>query len=237
MKIVSVNIEGNKHLPKIKNLLQLERPDIVFLQEVYESDVAYLKNILGGEIYFVPMCFKQNMNCQQGTAIISLLPTQFTTEYLSDTKTVGVYKSGTFTERFASQNFHVSFAEVTESDGNVYRFANTHLPVTPEGSVTEYQLNMIEKLLSVLSSKEDCVLVGDSNAPRGKEAFSNIAARYKDNIPATCESSLDNDLHRAAPLQLMVDMLFTSPEYTATKVKVVCGVSDHCAVCAEVNRV
>ncbi len=75
-----------------------------------------------------------------------------------------------------------------------------------------------------------------------------IAAKYKDNIPAEYVWSLDMGLHRAANggLQegaaaqglpgLMVDGLFSTPEYTISDVRMHDGISDHCAIVAQVTK-
>jgi hypothetical protein len=74
------------------------------------------------------------------------------------------------------------------------------------------------------------------NAPRGKESFSRLAKKYKDNIPPEYKTSIDQNLHKVKGIQFMVDGLFTTPSYKASDVKLVDGVSDHMAVVAEITK-
>ena len=86
-------------------------------------------------------------------------------------------------------------------------------------------------------------MCGDFNAPRGGEIFSALATRWHDNIPGTYHTSLDLSLHKAGKVDgerlatLMVDGLFTTPGYRTSRVELVPGVSDHCAIVAEVAYV
>ncbi len=90
--------------------------------------------------------------------------------------------------------------------------------------------------MGLLDAEEGFVLCGDFNAPRGGEIFSELAARYRDNIPAQYTTSIDASLHRAGDLQLMVDGIFTTPEYQASSVLLHSGVSDHYAVTADITK-
>lgn len=99
------------------------------------------------------------------------------------------------------------------------------------------QQRLLPKLLETLGSFPELILAGDFNAPRGGEVFGTIAARYKDNIPPEYKTSIDGGLHRAGKLEYMVDGLFTTPQYIASKVRLIDGVSDHMAIVAEINRV
>ncbi len=128
------------------------------------------------------------------------------------------------------------FAEI--SDGKeTYKVATTHLPVTHHGEVTPFQLQIVDSLLATLAGLGDFIFCGDTNAPRGKEAFDRVARKYKDNIPVECETSLDQNLHRVKGLQYMVDALFTTHAYKASQVKLADGVSDHMAILANITKI
>ena len=87
-----------------------------------------------------------------------------------------------------------------------------------------------------MGNQSSFVLTGDFNAPRGGEIFAELASRYKDNIPNHYQSSLDPDLHRVKNLKLMVDGLFSTPDYNLGEVRLINGVSDHLAVAAKVSK-
>lgn len=237
MKIVSVNIEGTKHIPKIIALVEREKPDVLFLQEVCEKNIETFFKLMGGSFSFASMAFRDVVDNKIGVAVFSKLPTIYKQHVLKEADcTVIQYAPATFKDRFLSQSYCAIEALVTDDEGEVYRFYNTHLPVTEKGTTTDFQLSAVKTLLGVLAQKPDVILVGDSNAPRGGEAFSMISSVYNDNIPKHYTSSIDSVLHRAGPLERMVDVLFTSPEYKVENITLISGVSDHCAVSAEVFR-
>jgi hypothetical protein len=49
-------------------------------------------------------------------------------------------------------------------------------------------------------------------------------------------TTIDQYLHRKPGIQLVVDGLFSTPEYEVAHVKVKSGISDHMAVIATVSR-
>ena len=90
-------------------------------------------------------------------------------------------------------------------------------------------------MLRLFEQKKEIVFCGDFNAPRGGEVFSTLATVFTDNIPSSVTTTMDNALHRVGDKlrPLVVDGLFTRG-YKASNVRVVCGVSDHCAVVGEI---
>jgi endonuclease/exonuclease/phosphatase family metal-dependent hydrolase len=237
MKILSVNIEDKKHIPKITALIARENPDVVCMQEICEKNLADFAAFIPGAYSFVPMAFKDTLDDTVGIAVFTTLPVTYTTHILKESdKTVTSYSSASFEDRFRSQSYYTIEAVVTGNDGAEYRIYNTHLPVTEAGETTDFQLSVIEALLAAVGENTDIILMGDSNAPRGGEAFAKIAAHYKDNIPEHYTTSIDGTLHRNGPLERMVDILFSTSEYTVENVRFINGVSDHCAVTAELSR-
>ena len=49
-------------------------------------------------------------------------------------------------------------------------------------------------------------------------------------------TSLDPVLHRAGPLQLMVDGVFSTDDYSVSEVTLHQGVSDHCAITCTIGK-
>jgi endonuclease/exonuclease/phosphatase family metal-dependent hydrolase len=88
-------------------------------------------------------------------------------------------------------------------------------------------------LLEMLGQRS-IILCGDFNAPRGREIFSRLAKRWHDNVPLHYVTSIDPKLHRAGPLQLMVDGVFSTTDYRVRNVVLHQGVSDHCAITADI---
>jgi endonuclease/exonuclease/phosphatase family metal-dependent hydrolase len=99
----------------------------------------------------------------------------------------------------------------------------------------DFQRGACDRLLELLDDRS-LVLCGDFNAPRGKEIFSRLAAHWTDHVPLAHTTSLDPVLHRAGALQLMVDGIFSTPDYDVSGVRLHQGVSDHCAITARIGK-
>jgi len=124
-----------------------------------------------------------------------------------------------------------------EKDGQEFTFVTTHFIWTPNGDPSDLQHESLAKLWPILNTLPPYILSGDLNAPRGRAIFDEIATRLHDNIPADVTTSIDGTLHKAGKLELMVDGLFSTPEYKLSNVRVEGNVSDHKALVAEVERV
>ena len=114
-----------------------------------------------------------------------------------------------------------------------------HFTWTPKASVSERQRTHTDKLIDILQEQE-VVMAGDFNIPRGNENYKKLRARYVDNVPAQIETTIDPILHYAnknvpGTLKLVVDYVWSTPEYVVENVRVVSGVSDHCAIVCEIN--
>lgn len=239
LRIVSVNIEGRKHLESVADFLKTEMPDVLCLQEVYEVDLPQFEEIVGGTATFAPM-HKRDGNLREGVALISRFSYEATFEQYAgkESEELPIYDNTTFQSGVESQRYNLLTAHIQGSDGS-YTIATTHLPVTEGGHVTDYQIEAIKNLITCLEKIGEFVVLGDMNAPRGQQSFSLLAERYRDNIPLHYESSLDPVLHRAPLTQKkdkMVDGCFSTPAYTIKQTRFQCGISDHCAICVEVTK-
>ncbi|MBI5456866.1 endonuclease/exonuclease/phosphatase family protein [Candidatus Kaiserbacteria bacterium] len=247
ISLVSLNIERKKNLERVIPFLRERKPDVVCLQEVCGSDISDLASAIGAHgSFYVPVTSQHELTGEineHGICILSTFPMpKKEAKYyvgnashlpVSDEKKPETYTSG--------QNRMVALANVETPDGT-FRIGTTHFTWTPKGEANDLQRRDIKALLSILEAEKEFVLSGDFNAPRGGEIFSEIANRYKDNIPVEYKTSLDLVLHRAAKERLheienkMVDGLFTTPEYVASEVSLVSGVSDHQAVVADIRK-
>ena len=237
IKVISVNIEGNRHLQRVIPFLQKENPDVVCMQEVFEGSVDRIKDALGMEGEFVPLADKTELTDQyymqadgiEGTAIFTSLPnTGVKSEPYNNKEGVPVWT------RPNSQKRAMLSTTVTK-DGQNFVIATTHFTWDPNGGVNDEQREDWKRLLEITRKYERLILCGDFNAPRGTEIFDEISTHFKDNIPPEITTTLDQELHRVKNLQLVVDGMFSKGSYTVKNVRVVPGVSDHQAIVAEVE--
>ena len=124
-----------------------------------------------------------------------------------------------------------------EVEGEIYQIATTHFTWSGEGKISDLQKEHFSKLKSFLADYPELVFSGDLNTPRGQQIYDALAKIYKDNIPKKIDTTVDKNIHKAKKdIRLVIDALFTSPDYKASKVKVVDGVSDHKAIVAEIQK-
>lgn len=231
LKMLSLNIEFDKHLDRIIPFILAEKPDVILLQEVLEKDIPYFEAATNMKGVFLPLCLlcREKDENLLGVLTLSALPLQ---------KKSHAYYRGTGLippRRIIGEADNLDRGMlVTEfvKDEHSFCFINTHFTWSPNGAPSEKQHEDIAKFMPLLANIPEFILCGDFNAPRGTIIFDTLAAKYKDNIPKEIYTTIDKNLHKAGALQLVVDGLFTTQQYQAESVRVVGDLSDHCAVLA-----
>jgi len=240
LSLVTLNIERDKHLERIKPFLLERQPDVVCLQELVEDDIQFFEELLGAVCFFVPMTRMQTDRgfMTEGVGIFSRTGFASTSFMQLGGKEgdLTTYVDGTSEEKNESQRYVLAVADI-EHEGETFRVATTHFPVTVHGETNDIQLGVVNSFLSKIAGLGELVVTGDFNAPRGRTAFSLLADHLTDNVPLEYDSSIDADLHRAGPLPYMVDGIFSTSGYRVSEVEMVCGLSDHCALAGFVERV
>lgn len=246
LKLVSINAEWGKHHETIFPFLEKEKPDVLCLQEIFQDELPIYEKLTGMKGFFKPECLfpvsgDNSTKKLFGPAILTKYETQFGFKYIvGDESNIPEFSKpeDSFKERNIT-NIVLVWGDIKSPDGLVYKIATTHFTWTPEGETTDYQIEDTVKLVKFL--EEDLgsfIFVGDLNAPRGKEAFSMLAEKFKDNIPEEYDSSLDDEIHRLkGSKRYVVDGLFSTKEYLLSNVKLISGISDHRAIVADIIKV
>lgn len=238
LKIVCLNIEIDRHLDRVLPFLEREEPDVVLLQEVLKKDLPLFEQTLNMKSIFTPVAQFQWRGAHQveGITILTHLPIikQYVEYYKGNGDPVPMVELGPETGNKLDRALKVVHIE---NKDKTYCLATTHFTWTPDGQTSEEQTQDLDILLNLLSAFPDVVLCGDFNAPRGNSIFSELASRFKDNIPPHITTTIDKKWHRAGDLQLVVDGLFSTPHYKISEVKLVDDVSDHIAIVAKVEKV
>jgi len=242
MKLISINIESNLHHDTVLPFLKQEQPDVVCLQEFLEEDLElYREELSLNGVHQVwsywnnQKNYPQLLGKRQGVAIFSKnIVASGSIFYVGQPENI----SKPFDEYLSRPDFQKNktliWADIQGADGKIYKCVTTQFPVTEKGESSPYQLEVLDSFLEKIKDLGEFVLCGDFNAPRGNETFRRLAEKYKDNIPLEYKTSIDQNLHKVKGIQLMVDGLFTTPTYKASKVRLQDGISDHLAVIAEI---
>jgi endonuclease/exonuclease/phosphatase family metal-dependent hydrolase len=239
LALACINIERSKHLSRIVAFLRQQAPDVACLQEVVADDVGALAEELAyPHRFFVPMCRFPEPNGLRPVGIAILSHHAFAAR--ADLRYAGggggqdVLDRSSETARFSTNRYSVGLVDIP-CNGETFTIGTTHFPWSDHARTLDFQRRACDRLLEVLDGRS-LVLCGDFNAPRGKEIFHRLAARWTDHIPPSHRTSLDPILHRAGSLQLMVDGVFSTPDYHVSGVRLHQGVSDHCAITARIGK-
>ncbi len=238
LRVISVNIEHDKHLDTVLPFLKTEKWDVLLVNELLATDVPKFEEALNEDCFFVPMMrfHRPYGMIPFGHGVFSRVPVVIRDEqYAGPLGEVVDLIEGSSEDRFKTQKNFLIIVEANK-EGVVYKLGFTHFPWTPDGEADNIQRACAKTLLEMAEKEGGMALFGDFNAPRGKEIFSLFAEKFKDNIPAHYETSVDENLHRAGKLMYMVDGCFTTPGYLASDVELRFGISDHAAVLASISK-
>lgn len=239
IRLISLNIERDKHLDRLLPFLRNEDADVLCLQEVLKGDLPVIADSLGYVAHFAPSVISSRRDGEAdewGVAILSRLDLHDIRKdyYFTGGRKPGDVKASPALDQDGFQRVLLS-ASIGSASGPI-RIGTTHFTWTPDGRADDLQRRDIKQLLNTLSDFKDIVFCGDFNAPRGGEIFDILAAHYKDWLPETVTSTLDPDLHKAKGLELAVDSIFSTPDYRVADFEVISGVSDHRALVASICR-
>jgi endonuclease/exonuclease/phosphatase family metal-dependent hydrolase len=240
IKLVSLNVEKYKHVDSVLKFLQHADADVICLQELFEPHVAPIARMLNMQSVFAPTTYfsaePEYPKVLEGMGLFTRLSLTDVRKqlYMGNPDAVPIYNDKSDDQ--SNVNFSLLTAKV-EKENALFQIGTTHFAWSPEGTATDEQRMAMQRLLGLLAQYNEMILCGDFNAPRGREIFQMLADVYKDNIPISYTTSIDPNIHRSGAIEYMVDGLFTTPHYNADNVRLIGGVSDHCAIAADVARV
>ncbi|MFL6619032.1 MAG: endonuclease/exonuclease/phosphatase family protein [Povalibacter sp.] len=237
LKLLTLNMEADRHLDRVRSVIAAHQPDILCLQEALETDCPELASINGYEVNYAVMARLEdqtspNVQRNWGVALMSRVPVRHRAiHYYSADSNIRVLRE-------PDDARQVLVVSELEHRGKPYRFITTHFTWSAEGQISDAQKADFIRLKQALSHYEDYVLCGDFNAPRGRDMFAKFRGELHltDHLPASITTTIDSRFHRAGALELAVDTVFSTPEYQITNVNVLDGISDHKAIVALVGR-
>ncbi|HLC44613.1 MAG: hypothetical protein A2722_03715 [Candidatus Doudnabacteria bacterium RIFCSPHIGHO2_01_FULL_50_11] len=247
IKLITINVERDKHWDRIIPFLEHEQADVVCMQELFERDLAMLSRHFGYQSVYIPITKHGDSKSvtSEGPSLLTTLPlTNIHREYYYKTGGSLQIENNDSVEALRKTIHQGVVWGTVEKDGIQYTIASTHFTWSPEGQPNSYQEQDAQALLKILDRVDELVLCGDFNAPRGyNHIYDKLCKRFKDNIPETLKTTLDVDLHYARRdlvqkpriSKYVVDYVFSTPAYSVRNVHTQFGVSDHCAIVCEVE--
>ncbi len=245
MKLISINIEAQKHLDRVIPFIKVENPDVLCLQEVCDCNLQLFASLgYTGEFLPSSMITVNDNSMTYGTALLSKHSMKnFLSYYFRGSKeAVRAYKDE---EILCTQQKALLFASVL-INGETYNIATTHFTWALNGrGASPEQIIDMEKFLHFTSTLEPHILCGDFNTSRQHSSlYKSLLLHYTDTIPDSYTSSLDRTYHRVGndPTKqylfdsLMIDYVFTQPPYKATDVRLQFGLSDHAGIVATITK-
>lgn len=235
LELLTLNIQNNRHLERVRATLVEHRPDIVCLQEAIESDCASLASSTGYTVTYAVSGYVSDQPGPErnwGVAVLSRVPLlRHVRSYYADDPAIRVLRE-------PNDPRGVLLIIELEHLDQPYRIATTHFTWTPDGEINALQKADFPRMKALLARYPDYVLCGDFNAPRGKEMFSRFVNELEltDHLPASVQSTIDPEFHHVKGLTLVVDTVFSTPHYRVTNVRVLEGISDHKGILARVER-
>lgn len=253
IKLLTLNVEINRHWDTILPFLEHEAPEVLCLQEVFDRDAEMLAKRFGYGYIHIPIT-KQLSNPKDAASFVPMGPALLTTlplknknraYYYEPAPTIQEYRGATVADKRATIHQGMVWGTV-EKDGMEFTVASNHFTWTPDGQPNENQDCDLPALFKILDGIPSLVICGDFNVPRGPEdrIYRALTERFEDNVPQSIETTMDIPNHRVRndPVQskrlatFVVDYIFSTPEYEVSGVRRVCGLSDHCALIASVGR-
>jgi endonuclease/exonuclease/phosphatase family metal-dependent hydrolase len=239
IKILSLNIEGDKHLPQVIKLVKQENSDVVCLQEVFEEDFHLLHRQFNMQGIFMPTVWIDSPGMPGfgksgpfGVALFSRLQGEFNGDYYFKRREQKL-------PRYKGKPNAGNRCLIWQKTTNGLTIATTHFTWSKNGQTTEKQRRELKALIKLLADRvKPDVLCGDFNAPRGQELWSSISGRLIDNIPPEVITTLDSNLHYSEGAQLVVDGFFTGPNrgLTVKSIRLIDRISDHLAISAIMQK-
>lgn len=249
ISVLSLNIEGHRHLATVCKLLARLKPDICNLQEVFLVDVPRLATSVGAEwSEFKVMSIVDQPNPHLTPPLSEMGLLQLGRVSRHSTKHYYYAGSNKHTPFFFdnqnpnSMNRVLQVTTLTDT-ADKWRVAHTHFTWSEQGSYSQEQQTdwaLLQKRLQFLKHDDPnrpFILTGDLNSPRNNEnnVYHQLSQNLTSWVPSSVTTTLDHQLHKNGPLNLVVDGFFTSPGLNVTEFKVFSKVSDHTALYAEIS--
>ena len=253
LSLVTLNIERNKHWERVLPFLARVSPDVICIQEIFADEVEKIErlgytSLFGHVALWEKDAQDRSSLASEGVALFSKLPMEHAEvyHYFRSEHPERAQSGARSSEEKRVMTDQPVVIGAVRAAGELYTVATTHFTWSERGSCTPYQERDLVNLLTYLNRYQSLILAGDLNIPRSShKLYDRLCALYTDQVPRDIRSSIDLDYHKAgkdpkertALARFMVDHVFTSPHYRVTEISQKCGLSDHCAFVATIEKI
>lgn len=224
LKFICLNLWlGGKLFDEILDFLNKEKPDILAVQEAYDSkdenmekrfrSIEILKSLFT-DYYFSPTCqaVLEKGKVTAGNAIFSNFPiiekkyTFFDVPY----KEVNNYESANGDYSLTPRNIQHALIKVQDAELNVY---NTQGIWDKDGEDTERRINMSKLIIKEIKTKQNILLAGDLNVAPHTITIKNIEKHLKNIFKNKIQTTF-NTRQKTNPVfkNIVADYIFASPD-------------------------
>lgn len=242
IKFLTLNVEhGGKYMDNVLVLLDRIRPDIFFLQEVYNSKNSQHEkrfrtvDVISEKVKeympfhdFKGYAYDPDIPTEMGNAIFSKFEIEETNNFFFDQP----YKDVTFNGVHEPPTVPRALQwAMVNAHGKRLNLCNLHGIWAIDGLDSPRRIQMAEQMVKVLKHKNNIILAGDTNFDT--KAFETIRIIESAGIKSVFEDSLISTFnmnHKTDPgyATACVDMVFISPEFKVEKKEMpMDDVSDH----------
>lgn len=246
MKLITLNVEIDRHYDTVWPFLDTESPDVICLQEA--TDI-YINGLIerGYHVASLPRVKKLSL---VGDELVDSVLIATKRPHKADTwhyyHPGGELQLENKADRRETNRQGLVAATFTDETGTSYTVLTTHFTLgLDDATASHEQEEDMEKLLKYTNSLSPHIFAADLNIPRQHNAlYSSLIARYIDAIPPHEPTSMDRDFHTLGSDpeksfifdSCMVDYILTQPQYKARNVRLQFGISDHAAVIADIHK-
>lgn len=241
-KLVTLNIQSDVHLDLVCGFLGRVRPDVLCLQEVYQADLSVLQSVVGFNLEHVAVAEVNkplpNMGTPKGKWGVAI-GTRFPVSAVRPFQYRDLSQVLPIPEKEGPGHVIPSAIAIQfVADATKQTVVSTHFTWSANATISPQQISDAINLKKYLTDNfPDYILCGDFNAPRGKTLYTLLQSGLTDNLPKDITTTIDENFHYAGKLDLVVDTIFSTPEYQVSQVEVVGGMSDHKALVAQVEKI
>lgn len=228
LKFICLNLWlGGKLFDGILNFLNQEKPDILAVQEAYDSkdkkiesrfrSIEILKPLFT-DYYFSPTCLAilGKNKVEAGNAVFSNFPiinkkcTFFDIQY----KEVNNYESANGDYSMTPRNIQHALIKTQDTELNIF---NTQGIWGKDGEDTERRIKMSETIIKEIKNKQNILLAGDFNVAPHTTTIQNIEKHLENTFKNKIQTTF-NTRQKTNPIfeKIIADYIFTSPNLKIT---------------------